>query len=194
MRILLGCCLLMLAGCGGSLPPAQPILGAAPPGSETAPAAGTYRFLELEPRNLWILSQSASDADAAMIQLDGIDLPRQHADGSDAPELREAAGTVIREILTASKKFRFVPTYCAYAPPGEVGGVIYLAGGHTLQDVLLSQGMARVDREKRYIAAELAPALLAYWQACEDRAKAARAGFWGNNAEAMKRRWDEPRE
>ena len=197
------CLVLAVAGCQGSirqhdetaLPP-QEAVAALPPESARArgPAAGDYRFDSLNQSHLWIHARlvNAPASIEAAIQLEGVQYPLPAGPWTERARrcATEPIAKAIREELTAGDPFRFVPTSWVYAGLGQIGGVVYLRNGHTLQDVLLRKGLARVRRGRARpagLTAELEPSLIRYWLACENEARNHKRGFWSSRADLMER-------
>jgi len=180
------------------LPPQNPTSTPPPKYANGSPAAGTYHFDSMDATNLWICA-TAPDAPTAwnaMIQLDGLyyPFPYEPAPKGLRQAVTEPIAKAIKEELARVGNFRFVPTFWLYQGPGQIGGVIYLPSGHTLQDILLSKGLARVDRNRDTLVmtAGLAKPLLDYWLKCERQARTKHLGFWSSHPDLMaKSSWDQ---
>jgi hypothetical protein len=176
-----------------TLPPSDPVNGGVWPLADRYPLAGMYRFQSLEPTNLWIgaVANISGRQGGAEIQLDRLyfPFPSEPSPPGLRQEILDVIGKAISRELAQGDEFRFVPTGFGYAGVGQIGGVIYLSNGHTLQDVLISQGLARV-RQDTTGDAILAQPLLEYWLRCEANARKEGRGFWASHPELMRRWWD----
>jgi hypothetical protein len=77
-----------------------------------------------------------------------------------------------------------------YAGPGQFGGIIILNKGTTLQDILLSEGLASLDTNQG-ILKQLPPEYLQHWQQLQTQARVNEKGFWKTFFSTMKPGFDE---
>jgi hypothetical protein len=187
-----------LAGCAGSGPASLPDLEA---GDDKAPGideAMLCRFDGVEESYLWIHGSLLEERRDALpwlaIQADGLMYPTPpgpYEPGERAAALAPVA-EAIQEVLGEAERFRFLPTFHLYAGPGEVGGIVYLPDGRTLQETLLERGLAHVSRARGMgePGSTIDRETRAAWIAIEDKARVAGRGFWTTHPERMRQLWD----
>lgn len=160
--------------------------------SRSQPA--TYEYVAMELPSLWIQLQLPQDGSTQLgepyigtdgrlqLQLDGISFPiiATEDDGASMAAMAPIE-EAMEGVLSQNKKIRVVPSSWTYSGPGQIGGVIYLADGTTLQGFLLAQGLARLDRprmENPLLAGAFNEDLVAYWTRFEDQARQEQRGYW----------------
>jgi endonuclease YncB( thermonuclease family) len=166
---------------------------------------GPFRFLAIE--NLFIrvapLDPGSRLANEVMgVHLAGIYCPYLplasvgHPE-NDTPLQRELNQTIqafVERHLKSSTNLslRFVRLRAA---AGAVDGVLYLDedAKTSLQELMITAGLARVDRDAARTEWALPSELVDRWVSLDQQAREARRGFWGSHPSAMGRRWDTPR-
>ena len=105
-------------------------------------------------------------------------------------ELNDAIYRSVNTLIAGNTNLWLMVTNERFAPPGEVGGLLFTDSGqaHTLQEHLISEGYARVNRAE--INPRIPSEYLNTWEKLEDEARRASRGFWKTHPEAMKRYWD----
>lgn len=191
-----------LGGCASSKAPADPIAEISDDmklKSEHTKAMD-YDYSSLVLPELWILTKQPLDDDSShmrgfkpaplpWIQLDGLSFPMKTSRGALSYEqLISPLFVAINETLREYETFHFVPTVWTYGGPQQVGGVIYLEEGLTLQGKLLRMGLVRVDQRrinKPGQAATLNPVLVEHWLGLEEEARKNKRGFWKTYPQEM---------
>jgi len=149
--------------------------------------AGFYRLRSVEPSHLWIHADPVLfGASLTAIQLEGVEFPQLGGPSTYERRVQHLRPVVeaVREVLAARDHFRFVPTNCAYAGFGQIGGLIYLDDGRTLQEVLLEKGLACVDTAENSMSPwimSLPPELRSRWLEIESKARSDGAGYWSTS-------------
>ena len=136
-----------------------------------------------------------------MIQLDGLYNPYTKSgyvhDQSDLLFQKEVNEVIYERLdgqLQNNKNLCFLVTMTDYSPPGEVGGILFTDKDrqHTIQEFLIKEGLARVDRDE---AKHRIPAKYKnLWIRLEEEAKKNSKGFWKTHPEIMKRAWDDEKQ
>lgn len=162
---------------------------------EHSELVGPLHIRDVDCINGW-LSPNEFAVDLSMIHLDGLFTPvsRKYRDYRDTDDpVKNQICQFIRSQVSPSTKvwFKLTMSPSVFAGIGQRAGIIYFDSTQesSLQEKLISQGLARVDRHRA--RSQITRKIIEKWLQVEEEARVQKRGYWGSDPVIMKRAWDD---